>query len=265
MENDFNVLAECRDGQFIANKNDSYVGRSLIKYGEFSYKEMEGFRMLCGPGDFIAEVGANVGAHTVSLAKTVGPQGRVVAIEPQPILFQTLCGNVSINSLTNVDCLNLAISSEEGTLTVPYCDYAREGNFGGVSMTDTGGGSEVPMNRLDDIYVYSRLKMLKIDVEGMEKKVLEGAKNIIKTLKPILYLENDRVDNSKELIEYIFGLGYNLWWHITPLFSEDNFNGDKENIYTGIASFNMLGTHHSVEANINLPKIEDSDIHPLRK
>ena len=132
-------------------------------------------------------------------------------------------------------------------------------------MTAIGGGSEVPMKRLDDIYGYHRLKMLKIDVEGMEIKVIEGARNIIETLKPVLFVENDRVDNSKELIEYIFGLDYDLWWHISPLFSEDNFNGDKENIFEGIASFNMVGAHRSTNANINLPKIEDSSIHPFRK
>lgn len=263
MENDFNVVVECRDGKFIANKNDQYVGRSLIKYGEFSYKEMELFRMVCSPGDFIAEVGANIGGHTVGLAKTVGPQGRVVAIEPQPVLFQNLCGNVSINSLTNVECLNLAISSEEGTITVPHYDYAKEGNFGGIAVAESESGTEVPMKRFDDIYRWPLLQLLKVDVEGMEKKVLEGAKGTIETLKPALFVENDRVDNSKELIEYILGLDYDLWWHISPLFSEDNFNGDKENIFEGISSFNMVGAHRSIKANINLPKIKDSGEHPL--
>ncbi|MBT4429401.1 MAG: FkbM family methyltransferase, partial [Nitrospinaceae bacterium] len=68
MENEFNVVVSCRDGEFIANKNDIYVGRSLIKYGEFSYQEMVLFKALCEPSDVIIEAGANIGAHTVGNA-----------------------------------------------------------------------------------------------------------------------------------------------------------------------------------------------------
>jgi FkbM family methyltransferase len=263
MANDFNVVVPCRDGTFIANKNDIYVGRSLVKYGEFSYHEMVLFKALCEPGDVIIEAGANIGAHTVGLAKTAGNEGRVVAIEPQTTLFQNLCGNISINSLTNVDCLNLALSNEAGTALVPHYNYATENNYGGVAMGSSEAGYEVQQMRLDDLFRYPNLKLLKIDVEGMEKKVLGGAENIIKQFKPTMYIENDRVDRSKELIEHLFGLDYDLWWHTTPLFNENNFNGDTENIYPGILSFNMLCVHASLGGDINLLKIEDSGAHPL--
>lgn len=263
MANDFNVVVPCRDGTFIANQNDVYVGRSLIKYGEFSYHEMVLFRALCEPGDVIIEAGANIGAHTVGLAKIAGYEGRVVAIEPQITLYQNLCGNISINSLTNVDCLNLALSNEAGTALVPHYNYAAENNYGGVAMDSSEAGYEVQQMRLDDLFRYPKLKFLKIDVEGMEKKVLEGAENIIKQFRPAMYIENDRLDRSKELIEHLFGLDYDLWWHITPLFNESNFNGDTENIYLGVSSFNMLCLHASAKAGIDLPRVEDSGAHPL--
>ncbi|MBT3352169.1 MAG: FkbM family methyltransferase [Nitrospinaceae bacterium] len=263
MENEFNVVVSCRDGEFIANKNDIYVGRSLIKYGEFSYQEMVLFKALCEPSDVIIEAGANIGAHTVGLAKLVGLEGRVVAIEPQATLYQNLCGNISINSLTNVDCLNLALSNEAGTALVPHFNYVEENNYGGVAMGSNEAGYEVQQMRLDDLFRFPKLKFLKIDVEGMEKKVLEGAENIIKQFSPVMYIENDRLDRSKDLIEHLFSLDYDLWWHITPLFNENNFNGDTENIYLGVSSVNMLCIHASAKAKIDLPKIEDSGQHPV--
>jgi FkbM family methyltransferase len=257
-------VVDCRDGKFIANKNDMYVGRSLIKYGEFSYQEMDAFKLTCAPNDVIVEIGANIGAHTVGLAKIAGTGGRVVAIEPQPVIFQNLCGNISINSLTNVDCLNLLMSNEEGTGYIPPYNYAADGNFGSAELAETDSGHEIPKARLDDIFQYPRLKMLKIDVEGMERFVIEGAEEVIRTHKPILFVENDRLENSQALIEHIFGLGYDLWWHISPLFSENNFNGDTENIYKGIVSANMVGIHRSVNTKVDLTKVENSDYHPMK-
>lgn len=265
MGSGFNVIVECRDGKFIANENDIYVGQALIKYGEYSYLEMDAFKKICGPGDVIIEVGANIGSHTVGLAKIVGAQGRVMAIEAQPVIFQNLCGNISINSLTNLDCLNIAASNRSGSTIIPFYDYSIKGNYGGISVGDSEVGSQVDMKKLDDVFPYNRLKLLKIDVEGMEKEVLEGAREIIERFKPILYVENDRVDNSKELIEYIFQLGYDLWWHLPPLFNEDNFNGVSENVYENIISVNMMGFHKSVKANVDLPKIEDSSRHPFQE
>ena len=69
MEKDFNVVVKCRDGLFIANRNDMYIGPSLIKYGEFSHGEMVMFKTICAPDDIIVEVGANVGAHTSRTSK----------------------------------------------------------------------------------------------------------------------------------------------------------------------------------------------------
>lgn len=264
MSNDFNVVVECRDGKFIANKNDMYVGKALIKYGEFSYLEMDAFKKICDPGDVVVEVGANIGSHTVGLAKIVGNEGRVLAIEAQPTIFQNLCGNISINSLTNVDCLNIAVSNRNGSIKIPFYDYSKKGNFGGISMGHSDTGSEVEMKKLDDVFSYNRLKLLKVDVEGMEKEVLEGAVNVIRDFKPILYVENDRVKESKELIEYIFHLGYQLWWHMPPLFNGDNFNGVSENIFENIISLNMMGFHKSIDVNVDLPKVEDSSLHPLQ-
>lgn len=115
LENDgFNQLAAGRDGYLLYNRNDKYIGRSIEKYGEFNGLEMQLFKQICTRDSIVVEVGANIGAHTIGLARLVGPQGRVLAFEPQRLVFQTLCANVALNSLENVDCHWAAVGSQEG-------------------------------------------------------------------------------------------------------------------------------------------------------
>lgn len=74
----------------------------------------------------------------------------------------------------------------------------------------------------------------------MELQVLEGAKNTIARLGPFLYVENDRDEMSKELIQWLLSAGYRLYWHLPPLFSADNFFANPENVFGSLISANML-------------------------
>src|SRR4051812_48350593 len=84
------ALKTCRHGQMLFLKRDQYIGRSLDLYGEFSELEAEIFTKYLQPGNSVIEVGSNIGAHTLRLARLVGPQGTVYAFEPQRLLFQLL-------------------------------------------------------------------------------------------------------------------------------------------------------------------------------
>lgn len=260
----FNSVVKGRHGYVVFNKNDTFVGKALEKYGEFCEHEVHLFKQICRPADLVIEVGANIGSHTLAIAKTVGNQGRVFAFEPQRIVFQTLCANMAINSIENVDCYQMAASQEAGVLTVPDIRYDMEGNFGGVSLDGVKAGYKVQSVCLDDILNIPRLRLIKIDVEGMETSVINGAKRLITQLRPALYVENDRVEHSKALIELIQSLNYRLYWHTPLLYNPDNFANDKEDIYPGIASINMFCV--PTEANVNMDgfeEIKSCDEHPL--
>lgn len=113
------MLKPCRHGDMLFLRRDQYVGRSLERYGEFSELEGELFGQLLRPGHVVVEVGANIGAHTVHLAKLVGAGGTVFAFEPQRVIFQILCANVALNALFNVHTYHAGLGSETGTLKVP--------------------------------------------------------------------------------------------------------------------------------------------------
>lgn len=237
--NGFNELRMCRLGPMLYNKNDIYVGGALRKYGEFSWAEMTLLQQLVLPGQVVVEAGANIGAHTVGLAKHVGATGAVYAYEPQRIVFQTLCANLALNQCTNVYAFQEALGAADGKISVPALDPAVRSNFGGISLPGTAAGEGVPVRSLDSLAL-SACHLLKADVEGMETEVLKGAVHTIETHRPYLYLENDREERSKELIEMVFSLDYDVFWHLPKLFNPDNFARDPENIFAGLISINMI-------------------------
>jgi hypothetical protein len=84
--------------------------------------------------------------------------------------------------------------------------------------------------------------------------------------KPIMYIENDRVEKSAELITLLWSFGYDLFWHITPYYNPDNFFKNRNNIYGNSKSFNMLCVHQQNGLKIDgVSKIVDKEFHPLKK
>lgn len=222
----------------LANENDTYVGRSFVEYGEFSHLEAEFLATLLAERDGdVCEVGANIGAHTVALA---GCCERIWPIEPQRLVFQTLCANLALNDVRNAYPIWAACGDETGSVTVPDLSPDARMNFGGVSLEKVSAGDVAPMIRVDQLDM-PELRLLKIDVEGMELSVLQGARNAIERHRPTIYVENDREEKSERLLEHLMGaLGYECWWHFPPLFRMENYRQNFRNVFPGIVSVNML-------------------------
>ena len=250
-------VKDCRHGRLMYLLNDAYIGRSLDVYGEYSEGEIALFRQLLRPGDVAVDVGANIGALTIGMARLVQPQGTVHAFEPQSAIFEILSNNIRLNGLTNVATYRRAVGSERGTIRVPPLDYATANNFGGVALV-SHEGEPVEVVTIDDLGL-TRLRLLKVDVEGMEAEVVTGARATIARLQPALYIENDRADRSQRLISLLFEIGYRLWWHITPLFNPQNFFRHPHDIFGDVVSFNMIGFPRATPPAIDLPEILTPD------
>lgn len=261
----FNQLAMTREGYCLYNRHDAYIGRSIEKYGEFSALEMQLLGRLCAPDDFVIEVGANIGTHTVAIAKRVGPGGTVLAFEPQRLVFQNLCANVALNSLRNVFCYWAAAGAAEGKITVPEPDPGQANNFGGIALGGNAQGFAVDCLMLDGFLSLPRLKLIKIDVEGMEMDVISGARELIRKFRPVIYVENDRLEKSEGLMRLIDSLGYDMHWHLPPLFNPDNCRGERENLYPGVVSVNMVCMHRENRLfRMDTEPVRDFSQHPLR-
>lgn len=235
----FNELALCRGGPRVYNKHDVYVGGSLAKYGEFSVSETDLFERIVRKGEIVVEVGANIGAHTVDLANMVGPTGQIYAFEPQRIVFQTLCANIAINQLTNVFAYQAGVGSDVGSISVPYLPPSENHNFGGLSIGQGAVGDVVPLTTVDRLDL-PHCHFIKIDVEGMEADVIRGARSTIDSYRPLMYVENDRKDKSRDLLTLIGDLDYEAYWHFARFFNPANFAGETANDFGEIVSINLL-------------------------
>jgi FkbM family methyltransferase len=263
-------LTQARHGWILANPNDFYLGRAVLEYGEYGELESEFLlnALSIRPGKII-EIGANSGTHTVALAKAAAArQQELIAFEPQPFIFQNLCANLALNGITNAIAWPWACGAEPGTVYFPTPVYSEQGNFGGISMQERAmfGATAVPCVRLDDVVNAGPVGLIKIDVEGYELQVLQGAVNTISNSRPVLYVENDRVEKSKDLIEWLWSHNYQLFWHIPVLFNADNYFNNATNIYGNTGSFNMLCIPRELALPVSgLDEVTDSSHHPLAK
>lgn len=229
---------ESKYGFMVYNKHCHYVGKALELYGEYCEHEIELFKQLIKPTDVVWEIGANTGSQSVALAKLV-PSGAYVGFEPQHELFKLLVTNLALNNCENALPYNFALGSEPSLIALPKVNYHLPNNFGAVSLIGSKDPSntKVEIRSIDDLSWLSKPNFIKIDVEGMETSVLKGGVKTINETTPIIYIENDRLDKSVELIENLWDLNYELYWHITPYFNDKNFFGNKHNIYGNVSSF----------------------------
>ena len=250
-------LSRCRHGSMMYFPHDTYIGGSLEKYGEYVKEETDFLLLAVTEGGIVVEVGANIGCHTIPLAQKVGPRGHVLAFEPQRIIHQMLCGNLALNAIWNVSAERVALGNTEGIAFVPATDYSTTNNFGATELSKDGQGEPVPLMKLD-MYPLPALQLLKIDVEGMELEVLQGADASIKKFRPLIYIENDRKEKSADLISALRALNYDLYWHLPPLYHPDNYWENEKNIFENIVSFNMacIPHEHADKVKTNLPKVD---------
>ena len=230
LENDYIGVKRARHGIFIFNRNDRLIGRSLDLYGEWCESEIALLRNFVGPGETVLDIGANIGTHTVAFASAVERSGTVIAFEPQRLAFQLLCGNVAINCLTNVRCLQKAAGASDGTVAVPALSPHESRNFAALSLDPTFAGESVEIVRIDSLGLKS-CRLMKIDVEGMEAEVLAGARETVAALQPILFVENNTVDRASRTIGAILDLGYKAWWHLGLYYNRGNFFDNGTNAF----------------------------------
>ncbi len=217
-------------------KDDLYVGRSLGYYGEYSEEEINLFRQIVSPEMTVLDVGANIGAFTIWFGQNCKA---VHAFEPQRIIFQILCTNIILNGLSNVFAHHAGVAREGGERQVPLLDMGQPNNHGALSLVEGDDGEPTRMLAIDDMRLNS-VGLIKVDVEGMEIDVLEGAKETIARCRPLLYVEVDR-DRTKESVPgFLEQAGYVCHMHTPHLFNKDNFRGEESNIFGIAGSFNML-------------------------
>lgn len=156
--------------------------RLLWLEGERFVGERRLLRRLVRRGQSVADVGANIGYYALLFAQAVGPAGRVACIEPEPENLAELRRNIERNRLTQAEVFPVAVGATAGTVSL------RAGINGSV-MEDGSGEILVPLRPLDELLAGRPVDFMKIDVEGYEGQVLDGAARLLEELRPTLFVE----------------------------------------------------------------------------
>lgn len=238
-------LIDCKRGKFLVNQKDTYIGRSLYYAGEYCDEEVNLLEKICSDGDIVIDGGANIGTLTIPLAKLLG-SGKIIAFEPQQSVFQTLCANVVLNSINNVIALPVGLGEVCENLYLqlaPSVDGVSNFGMASVGYEQTDNIVEVrSLSSIFEQYNLRSLKLIKLDVEGMELAALKGAEPLIDKFKPFLYVENDKEKYSSDLINWILSKDYIIYCHAAPYYSENNYFGCVTNTTLG-SSLNLFCYH----------------------
>lgn len=228
------IVLNTKHGHFIVNPADNFVGRSLMDYGEYCESEVEFLSQLISKDSIVANIGANIGALTIPLAKLAK---KVYAFEPNPHLYHILCGNIAINNLTNVEAYKLGVGEKDGTM---YCqDLEKFSSNNGAHSLVSNGDDSFAVHVTPNVPACNVVVM---DIEGMEEQALRGMQSMIEACNPFIFVENDHKDKSASLITFLENqLNYKCWWFISPLFNPKNKNENPDNIWGGdVGCFMMI-------------------------
>lgn len=223
------MRVDTQHGPMFVLSGDTVIGRSLRIYGEFSGDEISSISQLVDPGSLALDVGANIGVHTLALARAVGPAGRVISLEPQRHCHQVLCANVVNNGLTNVECIRAAAGRSSGLCNIPDIPPQTRMNFGAATIaTDSAAPEsvEVHLIALDDLKLPGQpCSFIKVDAEGYEIEVLKGADRLIRNHRPALYVEAHSEENLRDLNHLMSQYqDYAIYAHHTFFFRKNNYN-----------------------------------------
>ena len=206
---------------------------SYIEWAVFFYGYYEPFintliKSLIKPGDICIDVGANVGIHALFMAHRTGPTGKVFCFEPHPVIHKRLKKNIAINRFSWMHPIKKGIAERSGTEA--FQGFSDSSSNQGTSHLLNHAQAHTPhtftidLTTLDEFVAahnLERVNFIKVDVEGFEHLVIQGATKTL-TLLPTIIFENNRKDLTKAILiieqltphYYFYGI---MFTHLLPL------------------------------------------------
>lgn len=171
-------------GRFYLDNPKDYIKNVLRKGIPWGSSIRDLIQVHAWPGTTAIDIGAHIGSLTLAMSQRVGKQGSVFAFEPQPKLFRELVMNMSLNEVSNVEFFWCAVGKDIGEIELGPLSPENEG----ASKLSGGTGKFVDLIPLDALRL-KNVSFIKIDVEGMEDQILEGAQKTLRENRPVVALE----------------------------------------------------------------------------
>jgi FkbM family methyltransferase len=213
-------------GIFEIDPNDCWVRNHIVANScVYEYHIIKQLKDTINKSNFIVDVGANIGCHTISYGM-FNSSAKIWAFEPQKKLFEILERNVQRNLLRNVELFNCGVGHMSMELELDPVEIMDNDQIsGGYNKAGLGigkGGEKMNIITLDSLNLPG-LDYMKIDVEGAEGLVIMGARETIKKYKPVIFFEHNHktinptrvnLDHVPTPFEELVKLGYKMFQYI---------------------------------------------------
>ena len=226
------------------------VGLNTTRYGKMMYLTTDMFFSCCleqghifeeelvetflsniiKKSNTILDIGAHCGSHSI-MYSSINPACEIFAFEPQKVIFDLLKCNIALNNLHDrVHAFNIALGNKhcsasmhnkcvDGDNTHIPLNNTHNFNFGGLQIGL--GGDPIEIQTVDSLKFDKKIDFIKIDVEGFEDFVIDGALKTITKDRPVIFFEkNDKVktvnmlgfytETSKDIMQVLLELNYNI-------------------------------------------------------
>ena len=209
-------IIKTEHGPFLTNIKD-FIGKKIYENQVWEPEIIEVYKSLLQPHYIIVDVGAHMGFHTINFANN---SKHVYAFEPQPHLYNQVCGNIFLNELdSKITCFNIGLGETNKRSSFGSLDKHNslnwDGNwdvelinYGGRSLEDDLGTDEIEIRTLDSFNLNPHL--IKIDVEGYELKTLQGSIQTLKSHHPVIIFECFE-SQQKEVFQLLDDIGYEIF------------------------------------------------------
>lgn len=209
-----NGMARCEvyPGVFLDLDLGDWIQR-LYYLGQVNQSQLRLVKSLIPVGGTFVNIGANVGLYACVIANHVGQSGFVLAFEPMPENIVLLRRNIKLNGFPNVEVEPVALSNRIGMVDL-YVPSTHPGGPSAATRIQNPGGwrvtGKVRSTTLDQSFDGYRLDLIKIDVQGHEVEVLEGARKVVEHFRPLIVCEVQE-QNLGAVIECAKAWGYDLF------------------------------------------------------
>ncbi len=176
--------------------------------GTYESDKQQALRQFVKTGMTVFDIGANAGFYTLAVSRLVGAQGRVWAFEPSAENAEYLLKHIRLNRLHNVNLIQAAVSNKNGMTGFQTTDCHATGH-----ITDTGQ-YRVPAVSLDGLIAENVLPvpdLIKMDVEGAESLVLDGAGTLLGRNKTILFIALHGENQKQRCLDLLLSLAYRIF------------------------------------------------------
>ncbi len=183
-------------------------------------KTRDSLYSLVKPGDTVLDVGTNIGETLLNFARITGPGGFVYGFEPDEKNYKNVSRNIELNDFQNLHVFNLGVSDSMQTLKLFRVDPHNRGMNRILSEAEAAQYDDfttIEVDTIDNVIAengIAKVDVVKIDIEGYEMHALRGAKELLTTHKPKLFIEVGytrllkNCTSPNEMVVYLHSFGY---------------------------------------------------------